>query len=410
MSSIAETPTGGPLSGVRVIELGSTVAGPFCGRLLADFGAEVIKVEAATGDTVRSMGKRHNDCSLYAASIFRNKSLVSIDLHTDAGQSIVRKLIGLSEIVIENFRPGALEKWGLGYEQLSKTNPGLIMVRISGFGQDGPYSTRPGFGVIGEAVSGLRHLTGDPDRPPARVAVSLTDYITGLYGAFGALLALMAKRSTGRGQFVDAALYECAFSFMEPHVPSFEKLGHIATRAGSRLPDNTPNNLYPTRDHSFIHIAAIGEPVFKRFTHAMGKPELLADPRFSTAVERSKHEDALDAHIVTWTSGQNLSDLERILHQAEVPATRIFTMRDIFNDPHFAARSAMVDAPHPKLGTVRLTNVCPRLSATPGKVRNAGGGVGQDTRQIIKKYLGLSDRVIDKLESTGVLRCEKPAQ
>jgi len=234
------SPPEGPLAGTRVLELGSTVAGPFCGRLLADFGAEVIKIEPAEGDAVRTMGKRFHGKSLYAASIFRNKSLVCLDLREPRGQEIARKLAAKSDVLIENFRPGGLEKWGLGYDRLSAENPGLVMVRISGFGQDGPYGQRAGYGVIGEAVSGLRHVTGDPDRPPARIAVSLTDCITGLYGAFGATLALLARGKTGRGQVVDAALYECAFSFMEPHVPAYDKLGAVAMRTGSRLPDSTP--------------------------------------------------------------------------------------------------------------------------------------------------------------------------
>lgn len=396
----------GPLTGIRVLEMGSTVAGPFCGRLLADFGAEVIKIESADGDTVRSMGKRFDGRSLYAASIFRNKALVSIDLRKAEGQELVRKLVRRCDVVVENFRPGALERWNLGYEQLAKVNPKLVMVRISGFGQAGPYAHRPGFGVIGEAVSGLRHITGDPDRPPARVAVSLTDYITGLYGAFGAVMALMVQRQTGKGQFVDSALYECAFSFMEPHIPAFEKLGHVANRAGPRLPDNVPNNLYPTRDGSFIHIAAVGEPVFKRFLGVLGRPDLIDDPRFRTAVDRSRHEGELNAIIEAWTTAHDLTALERILHDADVPATRIYTMADIFRDPHYKARQAIVDAPDGELGSVKMANVVPRLSATPGRVRHAGGQViGGDTRAVLSQVAGLSDAEIESLRAAGIVVC-----
>lgn len=400
----------GPLTGVRVLEMGSTVAGPFCGRLLADFGAEVIKVETADGDTVRSMGKRVGSRSLYAASIFRNKALVSIDLRKPEGQELVRKLVRECDIVVENFRPGVLERWNIGYEHLSKVNPKLVMVRISGFGQDGPYAHRPGFGVIGEAVSGMRHITGDPDRPPARVAVSLTDYITGLYGAFGAVMALMVARQTGKGQYVDSALYECAFSFMEPHIPAFEKLGHIANRAGSRLPDNVPNNLYPTKDGSFIHIAAVGEPVFKRFMGLLGKPELIDDPRFRTPVDRSRNEDALNAMIEAWTTAHDLATLERKLQDADVPATRIYTMADIFRDPHYRARGAIVDAPDAELGSIKMANVVPRLSATPGRVRHAGGAaIGGDTRAVLRDVAGLSDGEIEVLRAAGVVACASPA-
>src|SRR6185436_1367307 len=271
----------GPLSGYRVLEMGSTVAGPFCGRLLADFGAEVIKVEPAEGDPVRTMGKRFHGKSLYAASIFRNKSLICVDLRTREGQEVIRRLAAKCDLVVENFRPGGLERWGLGYEALSKVNPALVMVRISGYGQDGPYASRAGYGVIGEAISGLRHVTGDPDRPPARIAVSITDYITGLYAAFGAVMALLARGKTGKGQCIDSALYECAFSFMEPHIPAFEKLGIVANRSGSRLADSTPNNLYVSRDRQFIHITAMGEAVFRRLCACMGQPGLADDARFS---------------------------------------------------------------------------------------------------------------------------------
>ncbi|MCC7273502.1 MAG: CoA transferase [Alphaproteobacteria bacterium] len=406
MQSAVGSFVNGPLTGVRVLEIGSTVAGPFCGRLLADFGAEVIKIEAAEGDTVRSMGKRLDGRSLYAASIFRNKALISVDLRRPEGQEVVRRIAAAVDVVVENFRPGGLERWGIGWEQLRAINPGLVMVRISGFGQDGPYAHRPGFGVIGEAVSGLRHVTGDPDRPPARVAVSLTDYITGLYAAFGATMALLVKRQTGRGQYIDAALHECAFSFMEPHIPAYDKLGHVAGRAGSRLPDNTPNNLYPTRDRSFIHIAAVGEPVFRRFAACMGAPELADDPRFSTGVARARHEDALDALVVGWTEAHDLAELERILEAADVPATRIFTMADIFRDPHYAARGAIAAAPDAALGTIAMANVVPRLSATPGRVRHAGGGiVGADTRAVLRRVAGFTEAEIDRLDAAGVVVC-----
>jgi crotonobetainyl-CoA:carnitine CoA-transferase CaiB-like acyl-CoA transferase len=396
----------GPLTGTRVLELGSTVAGPFCGRLLADFGAEVIKVEAAEGDTVRTMGKRLNGRSLYAASIFRNKKLISVDLRLPEGQEIVRKLVRSCDVVVENFRPGALERWNIGYEHLSRVNPKLIMVRISGFGQTGPYSGRPGFGVIGEALSGLRHITGDPDRPPARVAVSLTDYITGLYGAFGAVMAILALKQTGRGQYVDTALYESAFSFMEPHVSAYDKLGVVAGRAGSRLPDNVPNNLYPTRDKSFIHIAAVGDPVFRRFLTAMGRGDLLEDARFRSGLDRATHADELDAIIVEWTEAHDLETIDKVLNDASVPASRIYTMADIFRDAHFAARGAIVDVPDSELGSVKMANVVPRLSDTPGRVNHAGGGVvGMDTRDVLREVAGLSAAEIDRLNAAGVVLC-----
>jgi len=405
----ARTAPAGPLAGYRVLELGSTVAGPFCGRLLADFGAEVIKVEPAEGDAVRTMGKRFHGKSLYAASIFRNKSLISVDLRKAEGQRIVADLAALSDVLIENFRPGGMERWGLGYDTLSARNPGLVMVRISGFGQDGPYSQRAGYGVIGEALSGLRHLTGDPDRPPARVAVSMTDCITGLYAAFGATLALLARGKSGRGQCIDAALYECAFSFMEPWIPAFDKLGHVANRCGSRLPESTPNNLYATGDGSFIHITAMGEAVFQRLAAAMGQPGLAEDERFRVATARSANHEELDDIIGRWTASLPIAALETLLEKAGVPATRIFTMADIFADPHYKARGAIVRAPDPDFDTVAMANVVPRLSDTPGQVRHAGHDIGGDTRRVLQELLGMPGEAIDALQAQGVIGCASPS-
>ncbi len=395
----------GPLTGIRVLEMGSTVAGPFCGRLLADFGAQVIKVEPAEGDAVRTMGKRFHGKSLYAASIFRNKSLISIDLRKKEGQEIIKKLVANCDVVVENFRPGGLEKWGLGYEDLAQINPALIMARISGFGQTGPYSGRAGYGVIGEAVSGLRHITGDPDRPPARVAVSITDYITGLYGAFGAVMALFARSRTGRGQCVDSALYECAFSFMEPHIPAYEKLGHVAMRAGSRLPDSTPNNLFVSRDQQFIHITAMGDAVFKRLAIAMGQAQLADDVRFCTALVRNEHHAEIDDIIAQWAASNDLKSLEAALEDATVPATRIFTMADIFRDPHYEAREMLAVVPDDDFGTVTMAAPVPRLSETPGRIYKSGGRIGQDTRQVLAELAGLSSQEIDHMVAIGIVSC-----
>ncbi|MGE0627280.1 MAG: CaiB/BaiF CoA transferase family protein [Hyphomicrobiaceae bacterium] len=392
-----------PLSGCRVLEIGSTVAGPFCGRMLADFGAEVIKVEPAEGDPVRTMGKQIDGQSLYSASIFRNKRLLALDLRRDEGRALVRDLAAKSDIVVENFKPGTLEKWGLGWSDLSAINPRLIMVRISGFGQDGPYSHRPGYGVVCEAVSGLRHLTGDPDRPPSRVGVSMTDYIAGLHGAYGAVMALMMREKTGRGQVIDAALYECAFNFMEAWIPAYDKLGFIPDRTGARLIGSTPNNLYPTADGSWIHITAMADNLFRRLAKAMGQPSLATDPRFADHVDRNENHAALDAIISEWTSGKPLSELEAILEAAVIPATRIFTIEDIFNDPHYRARQSIVHAPDTHLGTVAMAAVVPRLSETPGEVRHAGRDVGEDSRSVLQDVLGLDDKMIDSLVHSGIV-------
>jgi crotonobetainyl-CoA:carnitine CoA-transferase CaiB-like acyl-CoA transferase len=393
----------GPLAGYRVLEIGSTVAGPFCGRMLADFGAEVIKIEPAEGDPVRTMGKSVDGHSLYAASIFRNKRLVAIDLRRPEGRALIKELAAKVDVLVENFKPGTLEKWGLGWEDLSKINPRLVMVRISGFGQDGPYSQRPGYGVVCEAVSGLRHLTGDPDRAPARVGVSMTDYIAGLHGAYGAVMALMAREKTGRGQVIDAALYESAFNFMEVWIGAYQKTGFVPNRTGSRLIGSTPNNLYPTTDGTYIHITAMADSLFRRLCGAMGQPELADDERFVLHAARNENHEALDAIISAWTKQHTLADLEAKMQAVSVPATRIFTVEDIFNDPHYRERGSIIDAPDQHLGSVAMPTVVPRLSDTPGGVRHAGRDVGQDSRAVLREVLGMEDEHIDALAQEGVV-------
>jgi len=393
----------GPLVGIRVLELGSTVAGPFCARLLADFGAEVIKVEQKDGDAVRSMGSQHKGASLYAASILRNKEIISVDLRKEEGRKIVRNLIAKVDIVIENFRPGTLERWGMGYESLSADNPGLILVRISGYGQDGPYSQKPGYGVVCEAFSGMREITGDPDRPPARVATSVTDYITGLYAAFGAMLAVFQRTKSGRGQVIDAALYEAAFSFMEPHIPAYQQLGAIATRCGSRLPGHTPNTLFSTADNKYIHITAGSQSIFKRLVAAMEMPGLMDDDRFSTATARAEHEDEIEAIVNDWTKTYTLENLEQTLERFEVPASRIFNLQDIFKNDHYRARQMIVERDDPVFGPVAMANVVPKMSETPGSIRWAGKKTGQDTKKVLGEMLGMDDQTLAELVKQEII-------
>ena len=389
--------SGGPLAGLRVLELGSTVAAPFCGRLLADFGADVIKVETLEGDTVRSMGRHVDGHSLYAASIFRNKQMLALDMNQAAGRDIIRALADKSDVLIENFRPGRMEQWGMGYEALTARNPGLVMVRISGYGQTGPYSDRPGYGVTCEAVSGLRELTGDPDRPPSRVAVSLTDEVTAIYAAFGAMMALWQRQSTGRGQIVDAALYESAFSLMEPHVPAYAALGSIARRAGSKLPDNAPNNLYASGDGGFVHITAITKALFGRLAALMGNPSLGEDERFSTPQARARNQEELDCLIGAWTATLPLFELEQKLIGAGIPAARIYRVDDIFRDPHFRDRQMLVEMPDAQLGTVVVPGIVPKLSEHRQGLKKTGGGVGADTRTVLRDLLKMDDEKIANL-------------
>ena len=400
---MSEQGSAGILAGYRVLELTTTVAGPFCGRLLADFGAEVIKVEPPRGDELRAIGRHFEGKSLYAASLFRNKSLIALDWRSEAGQEVVRRLARQCHIVVENFRPGTLERWNLGYEALSEHNPGLVMVRISSYGQTGPYRDRPGYGVVAEAVSGLRQVMGEPDLPPTRVAIPLTDYITGLYGAFGAVMALLHSQRTGVGQVVDAALYEGGFSFMEPAVPAFQKLGMVPMRAGSRMPGTSPNNLYVTRDGGHLLIAAVSQAVFGRLATAMGRPDLADDPRFATGPARTENDEALDAIVAQWCGERTLEELEAILHDAEVPATRIFSIADIFANPHYQARDMLVDVPDEEWGSVKQVAPVPRFSRTPGRVSWSGRNVGQDTVRILTAFGGYSEAEAERLREQGVV-------
>lgn len=392
----------GPLAAYRILELGSTAAGPFCTRLLADFGAAVVKIEPAEGDPIRQLGEQSEGKSLYAASIARNKRIASIDLRRPEGRALLLRMLPKFDAVVENFRPGTLERWGLSYEAMCAVRPNLVLTRISGYGQDGPYANRPGYGVIGEAVSGLREMIGDPDRPPARVAVPLTDYIAGIYSAFGTTMALLHRERTGEGQCIDTALTEAAFSFMESYVPAYAKLGKVGTRTGPRLPNSAPNTLYPTGDGRHIHIAALADGVFRRLAAAMECEELAGDPRYSTQAARNANEDALDEIIRDWTRRHVLDELERVLHAAEVPASRIFTMKDIFADPHYAARGMLQEVQDEDIGSVTLAGVVPRLSATPGAIRWPGHRIGQDTVEVLRGLAGASDEEIAALMAAGV--------
>ena len=400
----------GPLADYRVLELGSTAAGPFCARLLADFGADVVKIEAAEGDPIRQLGETVNGKSLYGASIMRNKRIVSFNFRKPEARALVKRLIPGFDIVVENFRPGTLEKWGLGYEDLKKIRPELVMTRISGYGQTGPYKDQPGYGVIGEAMSGLRHMTGDADRPPSRVGIPLTDYITGVYAAFGTVMAVLNREKTGAGQCVDAALIESAFSFMEAYVPAYDKTGKIGMRSGPRLADSAPNTLFPTRDGKHIHIAARADTLFQRLATAMGRPELGSDPRFAKQKARNANEAQIEEIVGAWTSAHDLAEIETLLKKGDVPASRIFDMADIFRDPQYKARDMMVPTPDDDLGSVTLAGVVPKLSATPGSLRWSGRRTGQDTREFLRETAGLTDTEIDRLIAEDIVYCDPKSE
>ena len=406
---MTDTTTIGPLAGLQVVEICTTIAGPACARLLGDMGADVIKIEPPEGDPVRQMGQHADGQSLYAASILRNKQSIVLDLKTPGGRQIAADLIAQADILVENNRPGVMERLGLGYDVLSARNPGLVMVRISGYGQTGPYAERPGYGAICEAVGGVRHMTGDPDRPPARVALATTDYLSSVHAAFGAVAAIHARSRTGKGQVVDVALYEAAFTQMEPVVPAYEKLGLVPQREGSNLPTMAPNSSYPTRDGGWMLIAANSQPTWRRLVALMQQPELLTDPRFETIQARGKPENmkAIDAIVADWTRQHDGAPLEERLREGEVPCTRVYTIADIYSDPHFAARNMLVQVPHPTLGHTTQTGVVPRFSATPGHIRHTGPALGADSHTVLAHTLGLSDERIAELTACGAVHLPK---
>lgn len=375
---------GTPLDGVRVVELGQLIAGPFCGQLLADFGADVVKVEPpGAGDPMRRWGHQVEGKSLSWSVIARGKRCVTADLRTPEGVAVVLRLAAEADVLVENFRPGTLERFGLGWDVLSAANPGLVLVRVSGYGQDGPYAGRAGYGSIGEAMGGLRHLTGEPDRPPSRTGVSIGDLLAGMHAAFGALLALQARARTGRGQVVDVSIYESVLAMTEALVPDFALAGVTRGRSGAVLPGIAPSNVYPTRDGDLLLVAANQDTVFRRLAAAMGRPELATDPAYATHAARGVHQQRLDDLIGEWTAGLAADEVLARLDEHAVPAGRVYTAADMLEDPHFRARESIVEIDDAVLGPVPMQAVAPRLSDTPGRVRWTGPALGQHQDEVV---------------------------
>ncbi|WP_223164000.1 CaiB/BaiF CoA transferase family protein [Nocardioides mesophilus] len=394
-----------PLDDLRVIELGQLLAGPFCGQLLGDFGAEVIKVEdPRTGDPMRQWGReKPYGKSLWWPVVARNKKSVTADLRTEEGQDLVRRLVAEADVLIENFRPGTLERWGLAPEKLWETNPGLVVTRVTGFGQNGPYAGRAGYGSIGEAMGGIRYVTGDPDRPPARAGISLGDSLAATFACLGTLVALHQRGRTGKGQIVDSAIYEAVLAMMESLVPEWQVAGYQRERTGTTLPNVSPSNVYPTADGEMVLIAANQDTVFRRLAEAMHEPELAEDERYATHGARGQSMQELDEHIARWSATVKADDLLELLHEHGVPAGRIFRAKDMFADPHFAAREAIVRLAHPDLGEFAMHNVAPKLSETPGRVRHVGPELGEHNDDIYRDLLGLDDDTLSSLRSAGVI-------
>lgn len=404
MTDRVET-SAGPLEGLRVVEMGSLIAGPFCGQLLGDLGAEVIKVEPpGTGDPMRQWGQQKVDGeSLWWPVIGRNKKSVTLNLRVPEGQAIARGLIARSDFLIENFRPGTMERWNLAYEQLSKDNRGLIMIRVSGFGQTGPWAKRAGFGVIAEAMGGLRHVCGDPSKPPSRVGISIGDSLAAAFSCIGALAALHHRERTGEGQVVDTAIYEAVLGMMESLVSTYDKTGHVFERHGAVLPKVAPSNVYPTSDGKSMLIAANQDTVFGRLAQAMGMPELAADPRFSTHTARGEHQAELDEIIGGWSRTMAAARLEALMEEHGVPCGKIYTAPDMLADPQYAAREAITSILHPRLGQLRMQNVVPKLSATPGRVRSPGPELGEHNQEIYGNLMRMSAGEIARNRRAGVI-------
>lgn len=398
-------PNAGPLSDLRVIEMGQLLAGPFCGQLYADFGAEVIKLEEPTrGDPMREWGReKPHGKSLWWPVVARNKKSVTLNLRTEEGQGIVKELVAVSDVLIENFRPGTLERWNLGYEVLSEINPRLILIRVTGFGQTGPYAARAGYGAIGEAMGGLRHIVGDPSHPPSRTGISIGDSLAATFAALGGLMAVHAREKTGKGQVVDSAIYEAVLAMMESLIPEYQIGGYVRERTGAILPNVSPSNVYPTSDGQMILIAANQDTVFSRLAEAMGQPELASDARYAGHSARGAHQAELDDLVADWTKNYTSKELTDLLNETGVPTGRIYRAPEMLDDPHFAAREDIVRLPHEEFGEIAMQNVVPKLSETPGEVRWVGPELGQHNDEIHRELLGRSEEEVFDLREKGVI-------
>jgi succinyl-CoA--D-citramalate CoA-transferase len=396
-----------PLAKLRVIECGTLIAGPFAGRLLADLGAEVIKVELpGQGDPMREWGHhRFNGRTLWWPTMSRNKKCITIDLRKTQGQALLLRLAEQADMLIENFRPGTMERWGLGPEDLKSINPGLVMVRVSGFGQTGPYSQKAGFGAIGEAMGGLRYVSGYADRPPTRIGISIGDSLAALFGVIGALTAVYYRdhNEQAHGQVVDVAIYEAVFAMMESALSEYTTVGVTRERTGSVLKNVAPSNLYKTSDGFWVLIAANADNVFRRLAPAVGRPDLLEDPRYADHQARGENMESLDAIIEHWTKHRSRDEILRIMDEAGVPAGPLYTMADIAADPHYQDREMIVTVEDPHLGELKMQGVVPKLSLTPGSIDWTGPELGEHNEEIFKGLLGLSDEEYLTLQQEQVI-------
>jgi crotonobetainyl-CoA:carnitine CoA-transferase CaiB-like acyl-CoA transferase len=395
-----------PLSGCTVIDVSSFIAGPFCTTQLGEFGAEIIKAELPdVGDPLRKFGTMH-DCgeTLPWLSECRNKKSITLDLRKPDGAALLKRLVSTADILVENFQPGTMEKWGLGWDELSAVNPRLIMVRISGYGQTGPYKDRPGFGRIGNAFGGLSFLAGYPDRPPVTPgSATIPDYLAGIYGAMGALLAMQAREKTGRGQMVDIGLYEPVFRILDELAPAFDFKGYVRQRMGPGTVNVVPHSHYPTKDQRWIAIACTNDKIFARLAELMGAADLAGDGIWGTTREREAAREQVDAYVTAWTSAHDRAELLRVCETAQVPCGPVYAIDEIFQDPQYAARGNILRVLDKRLGSLAIPNLVPRLSDTPGEVRWLGPSLGEHNEEILEGRLGLTKDEITQLRADGAI-------
>ncbi|QHI98858.1 CoA transferase [Xylophilus rhododendri] len=400
---MADIATAGPLAGLKVVEMGQLIAGPFCAKTLADFGAEVVKIEPpGSGDPLRNWRLLQDGTSVWWQVQSRNKRSIAIDLRSADGQDLARKLIAEADVLIENFRPGTLEAWGMGWDTLQALNPGLVMLRISGYGQTGPYRDLPGFGVIGEAMGGLRHLTAEPGRVPVRVGVSIGDTLAALHGALGVLMALYHRKvHGGAGQVIDVALHEAVFNCMESLLPEYDAFGAVREAAGSALPGIAPSNAYKCSD-GYVLIAGNGDSIFRRLMEAIGRPDLATAADLQSNAGRVARVGEIDAAIGAWTASRSIAEVMDLLGAAKVPAGKVYTARDIAEDPHYRARDMVLTQRTRDGHDIAVPGICPKLSATPGGLRTAAPRLGEDTDAVLREA-GLTEQQIALLREKGVV-------
>lgn len=394
-----------PLSNLRVLELGTLLAGPFTGRLLADFGADVIKIEPPDrADPMRAWGKQKNGHGLWWPIQSRNKKSITLNLRVEEGQKVFKDLVKKSDVIIENFRPGTMEKWNLSYETLLEINPKIIMVRTSGFGQTGPYRNRAGFGSIGEAMGGLRYVTGFPDRPPSRIGISIGDSLTALFATIGCLTALHERERSGKGQVVDTAIYESVFSVMESIIPDYLSTGYIRERMGNVIPGVAPSNIYLTKDNTYIVIGANADTVFTRLCQAMNQPNLAENKKYATHHARSENMQELDQRIEEWTKTLDAKDCLKILEDHGVPVGLIYSAKEIIEDPQYQEREMIINVEHPDLGEFPMPGIVPKLSRTPGKIKFTGAEyMGKHNEEIYTNLLQYPGEFLEHLKENNII-------